>query len=117
MVNFSDQHDYYKSAYQYVCKEDNEVVHSEGHPKDLLSKSSPRTKKSIAAFRASCRKRRSTTNPDEGSSTTPPNNKPKSYRRRMSNMEVSDFVRRENIKTYTELLAAAEARRMMDKMI
>ena len=32
VVNFSDSHDYYLSTYRYVCKEDDEVAHSENHP-------------------------------------------------------------------------------------
>ena len=63
VLNFSDSHDHYISAYRYVCKEDQHVAHSPGHP-DLSEVGSPRTKTSIAAFR---RKRRE---PTPASATT-----------------------------------------------
>ena len=53
-VNFSDKHNFYLSAYRYVCKSDQEVAHSENHPPGLLTAASPKTKKSIAGFRAVC---------------------------------------------------------------
>ena len=50
VVNFSDKHNNYISAYRYVTKEDENVYHSPGHP-DLSSASSPRTKACQMAYR------------------------------------------------------------------
>ena len=41
-------------AYKYVIKSDQEVAHSENHPPGLLTAVSPKSKKSIAGFRAAC---------------------------------------------------------------
>ena len=50
MVNFSDNHDNYYSAYRYICKDDDSVHHSKHHP-NLDDVASPRTKKSTRAYR------------------------------------------------------------------
>ena len=60
-VNFSDKHNFYYSAYRYVCKSDQEIAHSENHPPGLLSTASPKTKKSIAGFRSACDTKRQST--------------------------------------------------------
>ena len=57
-VSFNDKHDFYNSAYRYVCKSDQEVAHSENHPPGLLAAASPKTKKSIAGFRVACATKR-----------------------------------------------------------
>jgi hypothetical protein len=49
VVNFSESHDNYYSAYKYICKADNKVHHSVGHP-DLKEIGSPRTKQSAIAY-------------------------------------------------------------------
>ena len=50
VVNFSDNHDNYYSAYRYICKDDDSVHHSKHHP-NLDDVVSPRTKKSTQAYR------------------------------------------------------------------
>ena len=94
VVNFSDSHDYqpatiniyyyyyyyHLSAYRYVCKEDDEVAHSENHP-NLTDAASPPTKRSIAANR----KRSSSAGESSSSSTK---------KRRVSNADVATFDRR-----------------------
>ena len=50
VVNFSDNHDNYYSAYRYICKDDDSVHHSKHHP-NLDSVASPWTKKSTQAYR------------------------------------------------------------------
>ena len=50
VVNFSDQHYNYYSAYLYICKDDTSVHHSKHHP-NLENISSARTKKSTKAYR------------------------------------------------------------------
>jgi hypothetical protein len=51
-VHFSDNHDNYIAVYRYVCKTDDHVVHSVGHP-DLSEVGSPKTKNSTKAYRES----------------------------------------------------------------
>ncbi len=58
VINFSDSHDHYVSAYRYLCKHDKAVAHSTDHP-NLSNARSPKTKKSIAGNRAAAKKRRS----------------------------------------------------------
>ena len=48
VVNFSDKHDNYYSAYKYICKEDESVYDSKHHP-DLKEVASPRTKRCTQA--------------------------------------------------------------------
>lgn len=96
VVNFSDRHDYYLSAYRYVNKEDENVAHSKDHP-NLSEAKSPSTKKSIAANK---RKSSDKSNPCQAKK-----------RLRLTNQEAAMFIRKNNIHTYTELLAVAEERR------
>ena len=50
-VNFSDNHSSYYTAYRYVTKDEEDALHSRGHPD--LSHGAPRTERAI-----SCRKKR-----------------------------------------------------------
>ena len=101
-VNFSDKHDLYLSSYRYVRKSDKEVAHSTNHPKDLLLKTSPRTKNCTRASIEANKKRRESSEKD----TT----KPKRLRK-LSNINAAEMIKNENINNYTELLALAETRR------
>ena len=56
VVNFSDKHNFYISAYRYLCKQDNNVAHSQWHP-NLAEAKSPRTKKSIESNQAASKKK------------------------------------------------------------
>ena len=49
-------HNFYLS-----CKSNHEVAHSENHPPGVLTADSPKTKKSIAGFRAACATNRKST--------------------------------------------------------
>ena len=49
VVNFSDNHDNYYSAYRYICKDDDSVHHNKNHPN--LDVASPRIKKSTQTYR------------------------------------------------------------------
>ena len=49
VVNFSDSHDNYYSAYRYIYKNDDSVHHSKYHP-NLDDAASSRTKKSTQAY-------------------------------------------------------------------
>ena len=104
IVNFSDTHNHYISAYRYVCKEDTDVQHSIGHP-DLSEVGSPRTKASTAAYR---RKRKESNNVETKSSLGTPT-VPK--RHKLTNLEVSDFIVANGIRNKTELFAIAEKRK------
>ena len=102
VINFSDGHNHYISAYRYLFKHDKkDVAHSEGHP-NLKEAKSPPTKKLIAANRAAAKKRRSLST-EEG--------QPKNMKKRLSNSDVADFIRKYEIKTYTQLFAIAETRK------
>ena len=108
-VNFSDKHNFYLSAYRYVCKSDQEVAHSENHPPGLLTAASPKTKKSIAGFRAACATKRKST---EGESSCAVAKKRKS----LTNLDLAEFIRERGIRSYTELLASAEEQRTAGHM-
>ena len=96
VVHFSDEHDYYISAYRYVVKEDPSVVHSEGHP-NLAEAKSPPTKKSIAANRR-CSKKQGDSSKGAGATSA------KHWR--LSGSDVASFIRENNIHSYNELMAA-----------
>lgn len=106
VVNFSEQHGNYYSAYKYVCKKDTEVYKSANHP-DLQEVGSPVTKTCMAVYKNNCSKKRrlvaqeSTTN-----SETKKCAKPKQPRR-LSNLDVSEFLIKNNIRSQEELLAKA----------
>ena len=102
VVHFSDEHDYYISAYRYVVKEDPSVVHSEGHP-NLAEAKSPPTKKSIAANRR-CSKKQGDSSKGAGATSA------KHWR--LSGSDVASFIRENNIPSYNELMAAVETRRL-----
>ena len=72
MVNFSDSHNNYNTAYKYVCKEDTSVHHSKRHP-NLEGVGSPQTKKATQAYR----KKRKQANSEQANSEHPPPKKRK----------------------------------------
>ena len=109
VLNFSDSHDHYISAYRYLCKSDSDVAHSEEHP-NLKDISSPQTKKSIAGNRAASRKRKSNIS-NQNEAVTASHSKGKQINRRLSNSNVADFITKNNIKTYTQLFSSAEKRK------
>ena len=102
-VNFSDKHDFYLSSYRYVCKSDNDVFHSEGHPIDLLSASSPISKRGTQVSKENARKRRSESLGENFTIKKRPV--------RLTNLNVADLIKKEKVKNYTDLLAKAETRR------
>ena len=106
VLNFSDSHDNYYTAYKYVTKKDPEVYLSPGHP-NLEEIGSPRTSKCVRAYRSASRKRSSSTPMGKN------NEKAKKHIniKRISNLEVSDFIAANQVKDYTELLAFAEAQK------
>lgn len=105
-VHFSDrQLANYISAYRYITKEDNCVLHSKDHP-DLDLNRSPRTSQ---ANKSLIKKRRSkcTTKSAACSSGANNTNKAKEKVRRLSKGDVMQVIQNKNIQTDTELLALA----------
>lgn len=105
IINFSDKHDYYISTYRYLTKFDKSVAHSNGHP-NLTEAASPPAKRAIKQSRASATKRRSsiTTGNAKNDSVT-------KKKKRLSNSNIADFIRKHNIKSYVQLFATAEERK------
>ena len=99
VVNFSDHHETYYSAYKYITKTDPHVIHSQNHP-DLQEIGSPKTKKCIKAYKQTCEKRRS--------SSTPVNKYQTPKIKRLDNIDISTFLVDNNIKTEEELMAKAQ---------
>ena len=104
-LHFSDHHNDYLSAYRYVIKTDQNVLKSSNHP-NLEQVASPRTKNCIQALRA---KRKS-------SQTTAPNLEPEGVKpkklRRLSNLEVSEFIVKNNITGEDNLFSVAHAQKL-----
>ena len=95
VVNFSDQHDNYHSAYRYICKKDTSVHHSKHHP-NLENISSPRTKKSTKTYKDSRKAKSSDTSTTSEPSPKKPSNS-KSKPKRLSRLEISEFMVKNNI--------------------
>ena len=111
MLHFSDKHDTYYYAYKYVCKSDKDVLLSQNHP-NLDAVGSPSTKSCVKAYRQSRKKNAaSTQNTTHGQDN---NGKPNKIRR-LSNLEVSEFLLEHNIKRQTELFAIANQQKKEGK--
>lgn len=106
-VNFSAKHDYYYSAYKYVIKDDADVVRSPGHP-NLEEIGSPRTKASTIAYR---RKRKIAKEQKEQQGTSSSTSAPQPAKRRLSNLDVSDFIVANKIHDRKELYSIANQRK------
>ena len=106
-VHFSMKHDNYYSAYKYVCKSDDQVYHSENHP-NLKEIGSPKTKACIGAYRQK-RKSENTNSKGEGSGSRA------SKIKRLTKLDVSDFLVEHKIKTEDELLAVAHQQKVDGK--
>lgn len=108
VLNFSENHDNYYSAYKYICKSDLNVYHSKHHP-NLENVSSPKTKKSTQTLRKRSLERRNSKTSSEGSN----NNECKAKKtKRLSNIEVAEFITKNNIKRDIELMSLANARKV-----
>ena len=108
-VHFSDNHDNYIAAYRYVCKTDDHVFHSLSHP-DLNEIGSPKTKNSTKAYRES---RKRACELEEETAANPRKQKvPNSTQpKRLTNVQVSEFLVKHNIKRDKELYAVAKERK------
>ena len=114
-VNFSESHENYYSAYKYVYKNDPDVYKSANHP-DLQELGSPTTKKCMSAYRQKCGKRKLDKNREitvsqlNGLNTingSQMQNASQSKVRRLSNLDVSKFLVRNNIKNENDLFVIA----------
>ncbi len=116
-VHFSSSHDDYYTAYRYVTKEDKEALHSEDHP-DLAAIGSPKTKACTKAVRRRSKTSGESSNANELPSTSgatlaaPSRNK---RPRRLSNLDVSEVLLKNNIKRDVELLALAKEQKAEGK--
>ena len=108
VLHFSEKHDNYYSAFKYVCKDDEDVCLSPGHP-NLKEIGSPKTKKCIKAFREKAKKRKSDSAGGESSSSSHTEKTEKI--RRLSNLDVAEFVVKNNITKSNQLFAAAKQRK------
>ena len=108
-VNFNDKHNFYLSAYRYVCKSNQQVAHSENHPPGPLTAASPKTKDSIAGFHAACAKKWKSTDGESFRAVA-------KKRESMTNLDLAEFIQERGIKSYTEFLAITEERRTAGQM-
>jgi len=102
VLNFSNHHKNYYSAWQYVTKSDKESLQSDNHS-DLSLQSSPRT--SQASKRCITKRKQNKTRTTK-----------KAKQKRLTNISVSDIIRNKNIKTKTELYALAEIQKQNGKL-
>ena len=126
VVSFSDSHDYYASAFHYVTKEDQYFIRSDNHP-DLSEVGSPRTKVCTQAYRAKSKRGAESQETlisaskklryDDQYGSTIAGTSRSSFvtspiNRKLTNIEVGDYVIKNNIKTVTQMFAAAEKRKV-----
>ena len=109
VLNFSDKHDTYYYAYKYVCKADKDVLLSQNHP-NLAEIGSPATKNCIRAYRQSRKSKLNNNN-----TSAPSGNNKSTKIRRLSNLEVSEFLVQQNITSQTELFAVANEQKNQGK--
>ena len=100
VLNFLNAHDNYHSAYHYVTKQDMQVFLSPTHP-NLSKIGSPITKACVRAYRESQKRKQN----ENGNAQQ---EKAKKIRC-LSNLEVSEFLVANQIKSEIELLALADA--------
>ena len=111
-LHFSSQNLGYIAGYKYICKQKGEceVLHSEGHP-NLSDIGSPKTKKCMKAFSKKSKlikegKRKSASSSTQSSSSESQPSKAK----RLSNVQVAEFVIQNDVKDDEHLLAIANER-------
>ena len=108
-LHFPDQPFGYHVAYKYVCKNKSltDVLHGPGHP-NLQEIGSPKTKRAFTQFSNNAKKRRmsaATTNIEVHE------NQPSvSKTKRLLNIDVSEFIVANNIRSESELMVVAKTR-------
>ena len=116
-LHFSAQQYGYNVVYKYVCKEINisEVLHSEGHP-NLQDIGSPKTKKGMKANTENAQKRKAEivstqcSSQSSQSSSQSSSSSAKAKIKRLSNVDVAEFMVTHNIHHEAELMAVAKER-------
>lgn len=111
IVNFSSKHCGYIAAYRYVCKGKpiEEVLHSPGHA-NLEDIGSPRTKNAMKRFSENAEKRRSTNNTPSNSATPAKKLKEPMKPKKLTNIDVSEYLVKHNVQTENELHVIAKQR-------
>jgi len=110
VVHFSSKPSYYIAAYRYITKEDENVYHSEGHP-NLENMNSPPTKNCTLAYREKKRLQRANSDTPTSSSSSSSRTRPPLKKRRLTNLEVADFIINNKIQNSTQLFAEANSRK------
>ena len=115
-VNFSENHEHYYSAYTCITKTDRNVYKSPNHT-DLQEIDSPVTKKCISAQREKNRKRKlaqlnnsivQNVNNNNKNNEQQQNNQTKNQKvKRLTTLDVSEFLVANNIRSEDELFARA----------
>ena len=109
-LHFSDKHHGYHVAFKYVCKNKpfTEVLHSPGHP-NLQEIGSPKTKRGMKQFSENAKRRSLSSSPSNEAapktcqtSTSEP--------KKLTNVDVSEFLVSNNIRDQTKLMAIAKDR-------
>lgn len=119
-VHFSSRHVNYFTAWQYVTKEDDDVLLSPNHP-DLWNTGPPATQAASERVAEERRERQEQeieegASGEESSSTSSPSVSKKRKRTpRLSMFEVSEIAVSKGINTYTELLALAQRQKREGK--
>lgn len=101
----------YVYAYRYVCKFDKDVHLSVGHPA-LEEYASPRTKEASTAYRRRAAKRKSSTSSTVSTAGATVVGQQPGRRISLTNLQVSEYIVKNNIQTTTELYAAAQQRKV-----
>ena len=109
VVNFSD-HDGYYTAYRYISKSDENVYHSPNHP-NLEEIGSPKTKNCLqSTYHQRRRNRQAATLATAPQNDEEPNSNPPAKKmKKQSNIDVSEFIHKHNIRNQTTFLAVANA--------
>ena len=108
-MNFSD-HDGYYTAYRYISKSDENVYHSPNHP-NLEEIGSPKTKNCLQrTYHQRCRNRQAATLATAPQNDEEPNSNPPAKKmKKLSSVDVSEFIHKHNIRNQTTCLAVANA--------
>lgn len=113
VVNFSDKHHNYYSAFRYVTKEDKDFKMSTGHP-DLSEIGSPKTNKCVRAHRS--KKRKSANNAEAAEATQATPEQPGSRSRsKLSPLDVAVLIADRGYRDPLQLRDLAEEQRLEGK--
>lgn len=125
VVNFCENDGGYQSAYNYVCKSDKEVFHSQAHPNIKLI-GSPATKSAMNSYAQRRRKRKAEATSSAASAAPAPNTNaacssasggpPAKSCHRLTVTEVADFCINNNIRSRKALYKEAESQKRNGKL-